>query len=540
VRRPSPSSNVFWLLALCTSACNDRGNADPEGENPTQPVTTGSAIAVASHSAAAVTSAGPLPVASAGAVETPEGPRIYSKRRHVWIFYEPNASSGWAGFLGLGSSVRLKSTQSRAGDGCGAFYPVEPRGWVCLNHKTTLDPNEPEYRAIAKFAPKLDSPFPHHYGESRGAPRYTEIPTREQQFKREYQLKEHLEAVEKLRAGTLAEADVPKSLRGVDVKLAGSGPPPELALFPRGIQESRDYLKPLSTVAWSHEFDAEGRTWLVTADLALVPKDKVTPYPRSEFGGVKLDDTMHLPIAFTRYEARRKHKRGADGIVQPTGEMWERMSILPIVDGQPLEAEGKRYYRLKGSDELIETEDATVARLSPETPWGAAVEGAPADAKRDPGAHTVRAPEGGRRSWVEVSVLGGWMVAYENTKPVFATLIAPGRGGIPARGIDPLETASTPVGTFRVDGKFFTSTMANPAFVHSDVPFAQNFHGPHVLHQAYWHDGWGEKRSAGCINLAPKDALWFFHWTEPLIPPGWYGIRSDKQAGPSTVVWVHR
>lgn len=468
-----------------------------------------------------------------------EGPRIYSKRRHVWIFYEPNASGGWAGFLGLGSSVRLRDTKSRAGDGCAEFYPVEPRGWVCLNHKSTLDPKDPEYLAISKFAPKLDDPFPHHYGESRGLRRYNEIPSREQQLKREYKLKEHLEDVEKLRAGEFAEGEIPKALQGVDVSLAGSGPPPELALFPRGIQESRDILKPLSTVAWSHQFDAEGRTWLVTADLALVPKDKVTPYPRSEFGGVALGGEIRLPIAFTRYEDRKKYQRLADGSVRTTDQMWPRMSILPIEE-EPLEADGKRFYRVKGTDDLVETEDATVARLSPATPWGTPVEGADPAAKPDAYAQTVRAPEGGRRTWVEVSVLGGWMVAYEDTRAVFATLIAPGRGGIPSRGIDPLETASTPVGTFRVDGKFFTSTMANSAFVHSDVPFAQNFHGPHVLHHAYWHDGWGEKRSAGCINLAPKDALWFFHWTEPPMPEGWYGLRSDKDAGPATVVWVHR
>lgn len=469
-----------------------------------------------------------------------DGPRIYSKRRHVWIYYEPSASNGWMGFLGLGSSVRLRSTESRVGDGCAAFYPIEPRGWVCLNHKTTLDPNEPEYRAIAKFAPKLDQPFPHNYGESRGLPRYTEIPTREQQLRREYKLQEHFDAIEKLKSGGFADDEIPKALRGVDLKPAGVGPPPELSLLPRGIQESRDALKPLSTVAWSYEFDAEGRTWLVTADLALVPKDKVTPYPRSLFKGVGLDETTKLPIAFARYEPRAKYKKRADGTVEKTAEMWDRLSILPIEDGAPFEADGQKYYRVKGTENLIATEDATVARLSPTTPWGAPVQGVSEEEAKKASVVRVPAPEGGRRTWVEVSVLGGWMVAYEDTRAVYATLIAPGRGGVPSRGIDPLETASTPVGTFRVDGKFFTSTMANPAFVHSDVPFAQNFHGPHVLHQAYWHDGWGEKRSAGCINLSPRDALWFFHWTEPLIPEGWFGVRSDSQAGPSTVVWVHQ
>lgn len=474
---------------------------------------------------------------SASAPSHEDGPRIYSKRRHVWIFYEP-AANGWMGFLGLGSSVRLRSTESRVGDGCAKFYPVEPRGWVCLNEKTTLDPKDPEYLAIKKFAPRVDDPFPHNYGESRGLPRYTYIPTREEQLKKEYKLQEHLDTIAKIRSGELAGEAIPKPMRGVDLTLAGSGPPPELALFPRGIQESRDYIKPLSTIAWSHQFDAEGRTWLVTADLAFVPKDKVTPYPRSLFEGVKLDANTKLPIGFVRYEPRKKYRRKGEAI-EASGESWPRLSILPLRDSPPIESGGVRYFELVGDDHLIAEDDVTIARLSPGTPWGAPVQGVSEELVKSARLVRVEAPEGGRRTWVEVSVLGGWMVAYEDTKAVYATLIAPGRGGVPSRGIPPIDTASTPVGTFRVDGKFYTATMANPAFVHSDVPFSQNFSGPHVLHQAYWHDGWGEKRSAGCINLSPKDALWFFHWTEPKMPEGWFGLRSDRQAGPATIVWVH-
>ena len=80
----------------------------------------------------------------------------------------------------------------------------------------------------------------------------------------------------------------------------------------------------------------------VTADLALVPKDKVTPYPKSDFGGVLLDENTRLPLAFTRYEARRKYRRGAEGQMQPTDQMWPRMSILPI-DDDKVEVQGKTY-----------------------------------------------------------------------------------------------------------------------------------------------------------------------------------------------------
>ena len=45
-------------------------------------------------------------------------------------------------------------------------------------------------------------------------------------------------------------------------------------------------------------------------------------------------------------------------------------------------------------------------------------------------------------------------------------------------------------------------------FIHSDVPWTQNFSGAHALHSAYWHDDWGSNKSGGCINvLGGKSAL---------------------------------
>ena len=35
----------------------------------------------------------------------------------------------------------------------------------------------------------------------------------------------------------------------------------------------------------------------------------------------------------------------------------------------------------------------------------------------------------GRRTWIDVSVSNGTLVAFEGDRPVYATLISPGRGG---------------------------------------------------------------------------------------------------------------
>ncbi|MFT3769565.1 MAG: L,D-transpeptidase [Minicystis sp.] len=221
---------------------------------------------------------------------------------------------------------------------------------------------------------------------------------------------------------------------------------------------------------------------------------------------------------------RPKYRRNADGTFEKTGEVFKRLAWVALTGEEA--KEGKRTF--------LATRDPGV--------WVAADESAVARKAEEPPA-MVRQMKSGRRTWIDVSVLGGTMVAYENDKPVLATLISPGRGGIPEAGKDPLDTASTPTGTFRVDGKFVTATMVsstNDLLVHTEVQYVQNFHGPHALHAAYWHDVWGEKKSGGCVNLSPIDAKWLFEWGDPPVPKDWYGLRSLPEFGPATVVVVHK
>jgi lipoprotein-anchoring transpeptidase ErfK/SrfK len=123
---------------------------------------------------------------------------------------------------------------------------------------------------------------------------------------------------------------------------------------------------------------------------------------------------------------------------------------------------------------------------------------------------------------------------------VYATLISPGRGGTPKPGKRPIETASTPTGRFPITGKFATATMEAPnEFIHTDVPWTQNFSGPYALHGAYWHDEWGQPKSGGCVNVSPIDGRWLFDFTEPELPNGWHGIRWLPWLGPATLLIVH-
>jgi hypothetical protein len=173
----------------------------------------------------------------------------------------------------------------------------------------------------------------------------------------------------------------------------------------------------------------------------------------------------------------------------------------------------------------VKETDAVVPSLPERTPWGTPLTGGADDESRD--------------TWIDVSVLGGWLVAFEGTTPRYVTLISPGRGGKPVPHRTTLETASTPLGTFTINTKIVTATMEAPhEFVHSDVPWVQNFTGPYALHTAYWHDDWGDAVSGGCVNLAPLDARFLFDFTEPKLPAGWHAVRREA-GGPMTRVVVH-
>ncbi len=450
-------------------------------------------------------------------------PRVYAKSRFVWIRESPATDVTWIGYLWSGGSVKLRSTKLYYGPGCLRWYAVEPRGFVCVDDKrATLDADDPVFAKIARHAPHLDSPWPHRYGESRDVQLYEQLPSREEQRSREWDLEAHLERLASARRG-----DVDDQLRGVDLTPATDDPFQLTGLSPAS-HEQRRRLKPRSTVAYSREVLHDGRSFLLTADLMWAPKDRVAPYPKVTFHGVELGKDAKLPLAFFRGEDQPRYDL-RDGKPVAKGQRYERHSWVELT-GSKREYEGSTYLEAK-SGSWLKADDAVVPEVREQTPWGATV--GQADT-------TGQAPRG-RATWIEASVWGGWLLAYEGTKPVYATLISPGRGGTPVPGKDPLETASTPVGTFKITGKFATATMVAPhEFTHSDVPWTQNFSGPHALHGAYWHNDWGNRKSAGCVNVSPIDGKWLYEFTEPTVPAGWHGLRWQTQLDPATTYIVRR
>jgi hypothetical protein len=437
----------------------------------------------------------------------------------VWIREFPTTKVQWIGFLWTGASVPLKSEKIYYGPGCEHWYAIEPKGYVCVDgNRATLDADDPVVKALRPHLPKLDSAWPHEYGESLGLQRFT-----------------HLPKLPKADAG-LARDNAASPVVGAEhgrgeqdaLRILKKNPFIDLKL-PGPVYEGRTRLLPRSTVAYSSELQYGKHNYLLAADMTWVPKDRVTPYEKVTFQGVQLHDTRQLPLAFFRGKDRPQYRRNANASFEETGQVFERLSYVELTGEMVAEGEDE-FLKVKGKDLYVKKSDAVLPTSQGKTPWGTQV-----------GSHDSTGHPEGRATWLEASVWGGWLIAYEGNRPVYVTMISPGRGGTPVPGKDPLETASTPTGAFPISGKFATATMEAPGeYIHSDVPWTQNFSGPHALHGAYWHNDWGQLKSAGCVNVSPRDGRWLYGFTEPEVPSGWHGVRWLPRQGPATLFVVHR
>jgi len=110
--------------------------------------------------------------------------------------------------------------------------------------------------------------------------------------------------------------------------------------------------------------------------------------------------------------------------------------------------------------------------------------------------------------WISVDLYEQVAIAYEGNTAVFATLVSSG-----------LRDWPTNEGLFHVYVRFTRTLMSGaynqPDFYYlEEVPWTMYFDNDIGLHGTYWHDGFGFRRSHGCVNLSILDAHWLFNWAE--------------------------
>jgi hypothetical protein len=462
----------------------------------------------------------------AQSVDSASPRRLWSILPTTWIYRSPRRDSRPLGSLRPGTSVRLRDLAPVRGGGCaGLFYAVEPAGFVCLDRTGTLDSDHRRVRVLADAMPAT-ALLPYRYALSNGAPAYRRLPSPAEWKRRERDLGPAGSF------GTLSFGNRGHELL-VDKRAIGADSPvPGFLLHRTPAASGADLVKKLvplgSTVAYSRAFEHEGRVWLLTSEGLIVPADRVRPYRTSRFAGQRLDGAVGLPLAWARVDSARAYVLDSDGSAVATERSWSKHSVIRLAgDAQPVGRDATRYLatREKAPDGRvlwIREQDACVARRSQ-----------PPDAAK---------PD---KRWLAASITQRTLVAYEGKTPVFATLIAPGAGGVPRPGTDLVKASTTPVGTFRITYKVRATTMSpehgDPQnFWLAEVPYTQYFSMPFALHASYWHDSFGEWMSAGCINVSPEDGRWLFDWTVPTVPDEWNGAASSPQTGMGTVLVVTR
>ncbi len=499
---------------------------------------------------AGVTSAESLDLSSNLAhvpVPPEDGPKLAPLRLVTPVYPEPDSRAEAVGYLRLGARV-ARSVEPVSRDDCaGGWYAVRPVGFVCVGDTATTDVEHPLVRAL-DVEPRRERPMPYRYGFLRAiAPNYLRVPTVAEQRQYEMRLERHLRNYHKLKdrwdALDVGANDIPLSPSGAAVgKIPDHAVPLDMSERYGGSGDDRvpwwlngdrhipnvssfraphyaviaDRIKRHAGVAMIGTFvsdEASGnRRFAVTTDLRLLPTDKVKASSGSPFHGAEIGE-VGLPIAFPI--ADQTYEYTLEGSALRRGERVARREVVPLTG---------RVKRLRGV-RVVETRSGTWLR-SEDLKTAAKPTSLPSWAR-------------GNTKWIDVSIANQVLVLWEGDKPVYATLVSSGRGGLG----DPGTPLLTPRGTFRIYQKHVTTTMdsdaADDEFELRDVPWVMYFKGGYALHAAYWHDDFGRARSHGCINLSPVDARYVFMWSAPQVPAHWHAAYARDPFEAGTIVHIH-
>lgn len=270
-------------------------------------------------------------------------------------------------------------------------------------------------------------------------------------------------------------------------------------------------------VAVDRTFRWNGRTWYKTTKHMVVPADRFGVAGPSDFKGVELGTDWQLPVAWvhggletiTTYDIDPQKKQP-----KPAGKLKRFEAIQLTTD--TIEVNSVTYLGLKNGKWVKQSQ----VRLTAPGP-------APEELKQD-------------ERWLDVNLAQQTLVAFEGSRPVFATLLSSGKS---SKIKD--KDHSTPLGRWRIREKHVTTTMDGDGtaagdlpYSIEDVPYVMYFYRSYAVHGAFWHRNYGVQMSHGCINLSPLDSRRLFFFTAPQIPTGWHGVWSSSSRPGSWVV-VH-
>jgi lipoprotein-anchoring transpeptidase ErfK/SrfK len=483
-----PVISISCILAL--AGCSSK-KGKPGGE---QPATSASAAEqhklsalVGQNTAAPVgsvpgkpTTAAKVDVIHPQRAPIPEGDIVGAITGQVNIYAEPRTSAKRYGYLRLGGVISRESQPVGSHD-CdhGQWYKVKPRGFVCIDEKdATKDRNHAILKAASLVRPDLAMVMPYRYGFVRAVlPLYLRVPSKKQQLKSEFQLKEHMKRFKelggekKLNDVVLGSYDVPLDEHGIPlvgqkvgdvakpstewsqgVLFGGQSdddPIPDwLADGKRTIPNVADFKVPEYSVfadrarrhtglsfigSFLTNIDGLRRRFGITTDLRLAPTTKVKPDTGSPWHGIALNagkNSPPLPFGWVRTTQVSAYRLSSDGDAVKKGKLPKR-AILKL-NGKRRKTKDGKFLELSNGYYVREDDISVVA--NPDT-W-------------------PKIAESGKK-WIEVSITNQSLIMWEGKKPIYATMVSTGRDKMG----DPKKTLSTVRGEFQIRNKHITATM---------------------------------------------------------------------------------
>jgi len=243
------------------------------------------------------------------------------------------------------------------------------------------------------------------------------------------------------------------------------------------------------------------RYWVTTAG-ELIDAASIATISPSRFRGIALDATTTLPQAWTHAHGKPRGPVKLRAAPATDADVIGELPARTVVAIAERSADG-RFVRL-GDAGWVARADLRIAALAAPPPG-----------------------TGPDEKWFDVDLDDQVLVAYEGQRPVYATLVSTGK-----------FDHRTPTAVARVVAKHERATMVSEKrdlYSVADVPWTMYYDHDFALHTAYWHDGFGDPRSHGCINLAPRDARRLYHWSSPDVPPGWTAVYGDADTPGSLV-----
>ena len=504
------------------------------------------------------------PLLGALAVQTPVYPKMeFGKKR--------------LGYIRLGGKVPVDPAPVKNGDCPAGWYRLLDGGYVCGKYATP-DLTNPQVR-LGITAPNLDDvlPYKYAYNTGHGTPLYRSVPSKEEMLRYEPYLEAATKAKKKKKSEEAEEeGDEKPSAKEQDAQdatavaaAATSAAPASTASTastegaaaqPAAMEQPALAIDPMADAGIAPE--EPPKPWWqqiepgkpINVTLAELEKDADGTVAKRMVKGffVAVDKTFG-------WNGRLWYKTTA-GLVAPSDRMYivkpPTSSGLDFPEGAKqigfitstksskfeLDAEMKNVkvvgplarFAAFGLTGETATVKSVVYRKTTEGWWMKGADGT----FTEPGPQPKDLAPG--EKWIDVNLTRRTLVAIEGDKPVFATLVSPGR-----KSTNKAKDHSTIQGTFRIREKHIAVTMDGDGTVAGDlpysiedVPYVAYFEGSYALHGAFWHNNFGREMSHGCVNLSPLDAKKVFFWAEPKLPRGWHAVWSTPE-NRGTLVVVH-